>query len=178
MKSVRIFIPGKDGQVDLVVSPAEAASFLLHEGLRARCTNHFACGDIYFLTLAPLQLGGKGGFGKLLKSQKHLGKNTTNFDSCRDLDGKKLKYANRDAKIESLKKKAEQDDDKKTADVQPVKSAVMLDEAYIKQLTTIREAKRSAVEAGIVAAAVSSKIPEPAKKLKSIALFDDDEDSE
>ena len=38
-------------------------------------------------------LGGKGGFGSLLRSQKHWAKRTTNFDSSRDLSGRRLREA-------------------------------------------------------------------------------------
>ena len=35
--------------------------------------------------------GGKGGFGSLLRSQKHWAKQTTNFQSSRDLSGRRLR---------------------------------------------------------------------------------------
>lgn len=38
-------------------------------------------------------LGGKGGFGALLRGQKGRGKKTQNFDSMRDLSGRRLRHA-------------------------------------------------------------------------------------
>lgn len=161
------------------MTPGEASSLICGLGLCSTIRGLNVLNQVSFLTITPLCFGGKGGFGKLLKSQKHLGKNTTNFDSCRDLDGKKLKYANRDAKIESLKSKKDEKKAEEQADVQPAKSTVMLDESYINQLASIREEKRSAVAAGLDAAAdIKKEIPPPVKKIKSIGLFDDDDESE
>ncbi|KAI8588202.1 telomere stability and silencing-domain-containing protein [Geranomyces variabilis] len=48
------------------------------------------------LTLTPRLRGGKGGFGSMLRAQggKMASQKTTNFDSCRDLAGRRLKTVN------------------------------------------------------------------------------------
>lgn len=179
MKSVRISFPYKSGLREISMAPSEASRLIASVCTFAKVGGLSVVDNTSFLTISLFCLGGKGGFGKLLKSQKHLGKNTTNFDSCRDLDGKKLKYAKRDAKIESLKSKNEEKKEGEQADVQPPKSVVMLDEAYISQLASIREEKRTAVAAGFHSSTdTKNEKPPQSKKIKSIALFDDDDVSE
>jgi hypothetical protein len=129
-----------------------------------------------FVLLRPLLRGGKGGFGKLLKSQKHLGKNTDNFDSCRGEDGRKLKHIKREEKIAELQSKKESNG-KKESESAPPKSAVMLDEKYTKRISAIRHEKQSVVSEGLRVVTEPVKEPdEPApKKMKKIGLFDDDD---
>ncbi len=40
--------------------------------------------------------GGKGGFGSLLKGQPAVKKRTNNFDSCRDLSGRRIRHVNQE----------------------------------------------------------------------------------
>lgn len=47
--------------------------------------------------------GGKGGFGALLRGQGRDGKITSNFDACRDLQGRRLKYSNTEKKLAEWK---------------------------------------------------------------------------
>ncbi|KAJ3147228.1 hypothetical protein HDU86_008064 [Geranomyces michiganensis] len=82
------------------------------------------------LTLTPRLRGGKGGFGSMLRAQggKMASQKTTNFDSCRDLAGRRLKTVNdaraladyleheparkrrrQEARVEKLEKLAAQD---------------------------------------------------------------------
>jgi hypothetical protein len=43
-----------------------------------------------------LERGGKGGFGSLLKGQPPVKKRTNNFDSCRDLSGRRIRHVNQE----------------------------------------------------------------------------------
>eukprot|EP00966_Prymnesium_polylepis_P265922 6142701-Prymnesium_polylepis.1 len=43
-------------------------------------------------------LGGKGGFGAMLRTAGARGVKTTNFDACRDLNGRRLRHVNSEAK--------------------------------------------------------------------------------
>lgn len=43
-----------------------------------------------------IERGGKGGFGSLLKGQPPVKKRTNNFDSCRDLSGRRLRHVNQE----------------------------------------------------------------------------------
>eukprot|EP00438_Fugacium_kawagutii_P026253 Skav233568 [mRNA] locus=scaffold563:723471:724061:- [translate_table: standard] len=55
-------------------------------------------------------LGGKGGFGSLLRSQKG-GKKTTNFDAMRDLNGRRVRHVKAVERIkEWLEKKKREDE--------------------------------------------------------------------
>ena len=39
-------------------------------------------------------MGGKGGFGSLLRSMKPKSKGDENFEACRDLSGRRLRHVN------------------------------------------------------------------------------------
>lgn len=43
-----------------------------------------------------VEIGGKGGFGSLLKGQPPVKKRTNNFDSCRDLSGRRIRHLNQE----------------------------------------------------------------------------------
>jgi hypothetical protein len=129
--------------------------------------------------LWPKLVGGKGGFGKLLKSQKNIGKKTDNFDSCRDLEGRRLRVANREEKIRKLKEEKQ----KESAAARQVSESsvvvqVALDRRYIDQLAQVEESRAHAVMDGFKAIApvdVSAKSAalSISKGPKKLALFDD-----
>lgn len=54
---------------------------------------------VHFLNLSGRLLGGKGGFGSMLRAQggRMNAQKTTNFEACRDLQGRRIKTVN-DAK--------------------------------------------------------------------------------
>lgn len=45
----------------------------------------------------------QGGFGSLLRGAGKASKQTTNYDSCRDLDGRRLRHVNAEKKIHEWK---------------------------------------------------------------------------
>lgn len=51
-------------------------------------------------------VGGKGGFGSLLRVQGRDTKATTNFEACRDLSGRRLRHVNTVKRMEEWKKNA------------------------------------------------------------------------
>ena len=182
MKLVSVSLPCENKQTDLLFSAEEASKLLWDLRDIARVSSLVDLGSLTILRLCLLHRGGKGGFGKLLKSQKNLGKNTNNFDSCRDLDRRKLKYAREEEKIDVLKKKEKRDQDKRdSVEILPAKPSVSLDEAYIKKLSTIGKEKQDAVSDGLRSSKEEDEMkpvePPPSKKLKKIAFFDE-EDSE
>eukprot|EP00227_Mantoniella_beaufortii_P005218 CAMPEP_0197613332 /NCGR_PEP_ID=MMETSP1326-20131121/58963_1 /TAXON_ID=1155430 /ORGANISM="Genus nov. species nov., Strain RCC2288" /LENGTH=325 /DNA_ID=CAMNT_0043182191 /DNA_START=197 /DNA_END=1171 /DNA_ORIENTATION=- len=73
-----------------VLGPADAAT-----GLLPSCT------------LLLRLVGGKGGFGSLLRGAAKSAKTTTNFDACRDLSGRRLRHVNGERKIIEYAKHAE-----------------------------------------------------------------------
>ena len=44
-------------------------------------------------------LGGKGGFGSLLRSVKPKAQQDDNFEACRDLSGRRLRHINNERRI-------------------------------------------------------------------------------
>ncbi|KAJ1675597.1 hypothetical protein EV182_000961 [Spiromyces aspiralis] len=72
----------------------------------------FACDDSFRQVMACRRVcGGKGGFGSMLRSQggKMSSKKITNFDSCRDLSGRRLKTAKAAQGVEELLNVEEQE---------------------------------------------------------------------
>merc|ERR1719183_244369 len=55
-------------------------------------------------------LGGKGGFGALLRGQKG-GKKTTNFDAMRDLTGRRIRHSKAVERIKDWMEKQKRDDE-------------------------------------------------------------------
>jgi hypothetical protein len=127
------------------------------------------CMGLPVFELWPKLVGGKGGFGKLLKSQKNIGKKTDNFDSCRDLE-------------EKIRKLKEEKQKESAAARQVSESSVVvqvaLDRRYIDQLAQVEESRAHAVMDGFKAIApvdVSAKSAalSISKGPKKLALFDD-----
>lgn len=175
---ITLSIPVAGGVKALPLNPPEAAELLVSLSGKVRISSFVALGSSTFISLSLSQPGGKGGFGKLLKSQKNLGKNTSNFDSCRDLEGRKVKRTRREEKIESLKSKDTKSEEKsEKVELSEPKSAVMLDDKYISQLAAISEGKKSAIEEGLKAVSGETKTPvEPAVRKMKKTVFDDDSD--
>jgi hypothetical protein len=59
----------------------------------------YGCGAGNTINLVHRLLGGKGGFGALLKGLGRDGKVTSNYDACRDLNGRRLRHASAEAKL-------------------------------------------------------------------------------
>lgn len=53
-------------------------------------------------------LGGKGGFGAMLRTAGARGVKTTNFDACRDLNGRRLRHVNAEASLREWDMQAQQ----------------------------------------------------------------------
>jgi hypothetical protein len=64
--------------------------------------------NIYFIK--PLMLGGKGGFGSLLKGQPPVKKRTNNFDSCRDLSGRRIRHVNQEKMLQEWQQKKQEEE--------------------------------------------------------------------
>ena len=52
--------------------------------------------------------GGKGGFGAMLRTAGARGVKTTNFDACRDLNGRRLRHVNAEARLREWDAAAEE----------------------------------------------------------------------
>eukprot|EP00413_Alexandrium_margalefii_P027280 CAMPEP_0204576014 /NCGR_PEP_ID=MMETSP0661-20131031/41526_1 /ASSEMBLY_ACC=CAM_ASM_000606 /TAXON_ID=109239 /ORGANISM="Alexandrium margalefi, Strain AMGDE01CS-322" /LENGTH=353 /DNA_ID=CAMNT_0051584711 /DNA_START=35 /DNA_END=1094 /DNA_ORIENTATION=+ len=86
-------------------------------------------------------LGGKGGFGALLRGQKGRGKKTTNMDSMRDLSGRRLRHSKAVERIKEWMEKHKQEDELVAALTgegpelpKPVPKAESLDPEYVSRL--------------------------------------------
>jgi len=55
-------------------------------------------------------MGGKGGFGSLLRSMKPKAKGNENFDACRDLSGRRLRTVNNETRLNEFQKKQEEEE--------------------------------------------------------------------
>ena len=53
-------------------------------------------------------LGGKGGFGAMLRTAGARGVKTTNFDACRDLNGRRLRHVNAEQRLREWDQQAEE----------------------------------------------------------------------
>lgn len=51
-------------------------------------------------------VGGKGGFGALLRGLGRDGSKTVNQDACRDLQGRRLRYSNAEKKLQDWQDQA------------------------------------------------------------------------
>eukprot|EP00245_Coleochaete_scutata_P006034 TRINITY_DN20146_c0_g1_i1.p1 TRINITY_DN20146_c0_g1~~TRINITY_DN20146_c0_g1_i1.p1 ORF type:complete len:395 (-),score=112.31 TRINITY_DN20146_c0_g1_i1:542-1726(-) len=56
-----------------------------------------------FCTLLLRLVGGKGGFGSLLRGAGQNVKKTSNFDACRDMSGRRLRHVNAEKKLKEWK---------------------------------------------------------------------------
>ena len=81
-------------------------------------------------------VGGKGGFGSLLRGQGAAAqqKKTTNFDACRDMNGRRMRHVNAEKKLKDWKHESSERQLEKTA------------QGYIKKLA--KEKKRRKEEVG------------------------------
>ena len=55
-------------------------------------------------------MGGKGGFGSLLRSMKPKAKENQNFDACRDLSGRRLRTVNNETRLNEFQQKQEEEE--------------------------------------------------------------------
>eukprot|EP00188_Purpureofilum_apyrenoidigerum_P002808 Plantae.Rhodophyta-Purpureofilum_apyrenoidigerum.ctg287.p1 GENE.Plantae.Rhodophyta-Purpureofilum_apyrenoidigerum.ctg287~~Plantae.Rhodophyta-Purpureofilum_apyrenoidigerum.ctg287.p1 ORF type:complete len:422 (-),score=59.57 Plantae.Rhodophyta-Purpureofilum_apyrenoidigerum.ctg287:359-1567(-) len=74
----------------------ELVLYLLHNGRVLSAEEVLRDGDV--LRLRIRLPGGKGGFGNMLRGQG-TGKKTTNFDACRDLNGRRLRLGNNEERL-------------------------------------------------------------------------------
>lgn len=118
-------------------------------------------------TLLLRLLGGKGGFGSLLRgaTSKAGQKKTSNFDACRDMSGRRLRHVNAEKQLkewtagqqERELEKAGEEFIKKLAKEKKESESIMAD------VTRIREENAQAIER--VSAAVESGLKEARKQV-------------
>lgn len=86
------------------------ADFILVNNGRIRHDQDVLSSEMETYEVRLLMLGGKGGFGSLLKGQPPVKKRTNNFDSCRDLSGRRIRHVNQEKMLHDwqLKKNEEE----------------------------------------------------------------------
>ena len=136
-------------------------------------------------------LGGKGGFGTQLRASARRGTQTTNFDACRDLSGRRLRAVNGEKKIaaweaEKAEREAEAKAEKYLKSQAGGSGAAKLREleekereAYHAESAKVSESVNDAVASGFKnAAAIEAAKRKKAKKGKAVVENDDESESE
>jgi len=125
---------------------AAAAAFL-----GALASGHFCIVRVLFRLL-----GGKGGFGSLLRGQKGRGKKTTNLDAMRDLSGRRLRHSKAVERIKKWMEDQKREDDLVAALTaegpelpKPTPKAEILDPEYIRKLKQGAAIKSKLVDQGM-----------------------------
>jgi len=120
-------------------------------------------------------LGGKGGFGALLKKQMSQGKKTTNFDAMRDLSGRRLRHSKAVDRIKEWMEKKKRDDDLVNLIVgegpelpKTLEKHETLDEEYLQRLKRTAADRAKVVSQGMKVA-FEEDDEGPAKKMRSAA---------
>ncbi|CAO3675573.1 unnamed protein product [Rhizopus stolonifer] len=125
-------------------------------------------GDAH-LSLSARLLGGKGGFGSMLRAQggRMNAQKTTNFEACRDLQGRRIRTVN-EAKKEKLKRKI----DNALKEREP-KKHLFDDNQFLQNAEEMVDQVRSAV-ADAIKRQKTSHTPVAAAASSSKSMFDDD----
>lgn len=107
--------------------------------------------------------GGKGGFGAMLRTAGARGVKTTNFDACRDLNGRRLRHVNAeaqlrewDAQAEERRLKKQQQDALNAKPSGPPPIARFDDDEYEEMLEGTRSRVSDALAAGLASASDSA----------------------
>jgi len=114
-------------------------------------------------------LGGKGGFGALLRKQANKGKKTKNFDAMRDLTGRRLRHSYAVDRIKEWMEKQNKEDELVNLIAgegpelpKPVPAAESLDPEFVRQLKRSAATRPAVVSEGM--RALESEGQDPAKK--------------
>lgn len=108
-------------------------------------------------------LGGKGGFGSLLRSQKGRGKKTTNLDAMRDLTGRRLRHSKAVERIKEWLQKQKRDDELVNMLTgegpelpKPTPESESLDPEFVRKLKRTAAGRSSLVNEGLKRLAVQT----------------------
>uniref|UniRef100_H2YGT8 SDE2-like domain-containing protein n=1 Tax=Ciona savignyi TaxID=51511 RepID=H2YGT8_CIOSA len=128
-------------------------------------------------------LGGKGGFGSMLRALGSQIEKTTNKEACRDLSGRRMRDVNNEKKMfEYVQQKAEKEKEKEKKKMEKLEKCLekpkhfFNDPAYEKSLEETSENVENALKKGLVAhkrKAQTTNKPVNQKKKKWLG-FDDD----
>jgi len=176
-------------RADAALLPPGARARFLTSAAACTATRAFTRTDVRVEITARL-LGGKGGFGTQLRTAARRGQQTTNFDACRDLDGRRLRAVNGEKKIaeweankeererekqaeEYLKKQAKANGAAKLREVEEKER-----EAYHAESAKVSESVEAAVANGLKEAAAIEAAKRKGKEIVVEEERDDDDDDD
>ena len=148
--------PGLRRRVAAALSVPEEFLRLTHNARELRGDGDEAL-DASVPVRARLRLeGGKGGFGAMLRQSGKANVKTTNFDACRDLNGRRLRHVNNEAAITKWEAEAEERKLKKQQEAArnakpsgPPAIARFDDDEYDSMLEGARNRVSDAIAAGL-----------------------------
>jgi hypothetical protein len=150
-------------------------------------------GEDVWVSVTARLVGGKGGFGTQLRTSARRGAQTTNFDACRDLQGRRLRAVNGEKKIaqweaENDEREAEKKamkyikEEAGTSERARLKALEEKErEAYNAESAKVSESVDNAVSAGLKEAAAieaerKRRMAKGKESVSEIAASDDDDD--
>lgn len=145
------------------------------------------CFDVLEPHITFSLLGGKGGFGSMLRAQGNRmnSKKASNNDACRDLTGRRLKTVRAAEKlVEYIEGEPERREAKKAKIVSKIKRGLKLpteqkvrfdDHDYLKECDELRSTMRGAVQQAVSSAGIK---PIEKNPIKVASVFDDDLDTD
>lgn len=132
--------------------------------------------------IVPRIIGGKGGFGSMLRAIGAQIEKTTNREACRDLSGRRLRDINEEKRVKDFLAKGgpstEDPEERKKRKLQRLCQAPKTefkDEHYEKHMSEMTESVSDAVECGFKAGTSENPIK---KKVKSKGYYDSDLDTD
>lgn len=135
-----------------------------------------------FVHIVPRMLGGKGGFGSMLRAIGAQIEKTTNREACRDLSGRRLRDINEEKRVKDFLAKggsnSEDPEERKKRKLQRLCQAPKTefkDEDYEKHMSEMTESVSDAVECGFKAG--TSEVPKK-KKTRTKGYLDSDLDTD
>ena len=142
--------------------------------------------------LLPRLLGGKGGFGSMLRAIGAQIEKTTNREACRDLSGRRLRDINEEKRlkawIEKQDYREEEEVERKKRKLErlcAIPKHEFKDTRYEEERSTLTEKISDSVDEGFKMAAATAatldeekKIKDAKKSIKRKTLLDDDIDSD
>lgn len=163
-----------DWALNALALPQEDLYFL-HNGKRVVESNSITDGVV---RAVPRLVGGKGGFGSMLRAIGAQIEKTTNREACRDLSGRRLRDINEEKRLKDwISKKADRERDaaerkkKKLEKLRSEPKIEFTDKKYEEERSKLSEVVHDAVEKGFQASTAnpsssgsSSGVKRPLKK--------------
>ncbi|CAH1102871.1 unnamed protein product [Psylliodes chrysocephalus] len=160
--------------------------YLLHNGKIVDSITILENEMIGSLKIVPRILGGKGGFGSMLRAIGAQIEKTTNREACRDLSGRRLRDINEEQRLKNwINQQAEREKEAKERKKKKLEKACQLpkhefnDTEYDKERSALPEAVEDAVLQGLLASTSSVSTKRKSKqevvKKKKPKLWVEDE---